>query len=422
MNGRSDNGLAETTRPTTNRKGFLRRVLTLGALAVVALAVLAACGPEVDKPYSTTSPASPEGEDIQSLYKLVFWLALVVFIGVQFAIVYTAMRFRRTRTARRRPAQIHGNTRLEIIWTVIPAVVLLIILIPTITTLYDHADAAEEGDLTIEVNGKQWWWEVIYGEDAELGDLGVTTANEIRVPVGKRVIYNLKSNNVIHSFWVPRLYGKLDVIPGHENKLAITVDEPGTYFGECAEFCGTQHAWMRFKVIAMPEDEFYGWVNQMRAGNPGTTNQDAELPEGVERAPEIFNVCLSCHSVNGFEGSSGLAGMEAPRNIGPSLTNFACRETLAAGMLINNPENLRQWLDDPGGVKPGNYMADQITDETLNDEQLDELVAYMETMRPEGGCDNFLGAPGADGASQATPAAATPGATPESVVATPAND
>ncbi|HYH12401.1 MAG TPA: cytochrome c oxidase subunit II [Thermomicrobiales bacterium] len=419
MNGRSDNGLAQTTRPATNRKGFLRRVLTLGALAVVALTVLAACGPEVDKPYSTTSPASPGAEDIHSLYKLVFWLALVVFVGVQFAIVYTALRFRRTRNARRRPAQIHGNTRLEITWTVIPAVVLLIILIPTITTLYNHADAAAEGDLTIEVNGKQWWWEVIYGENADGENLGVVTANEIRVPAGKEVIFKLKSNNVIHSFWVPRLYGKLDVIPGHENELSIMAEEPGVYYGECAEFCGTQHAWMRFKVIAMPENEFYGWINQMRTGNPGTTNQEAELPEGVTRAPEAFNVCLACHQVNGFEGGAGLVGMEAPRNLGPSLTNFACRETLAAGMLINTPENLRLWLDDPGAVKPGNYMADQITDDTLSDEQLDQLVDYMQTLQPEGGCENYL----ADPSGQATPTAATPGATPAaSVGATPAND
>ncbi len=413
MNGRSDNGLAQTSRPTANRKGFLRRVLTLGTLAVVALAILAACGPEVDKPYSTTSPASPTAEDIHSLYKLVFWLALVVFVGVQFAIVYTAMRFRRNRAAQRRPAQIHGNTRLEITWTVIPAVVLLIVLIPTITTLYDFDAAAQEGDLTIEVNGKQWWWEVIYGENADGDNLGVITANEIRVPAGKEVVVKLKSNNVIHSFWVPRLSGKMDVIPGHENKLSITAEEPGTYYGECAEYCGTEHAWMRFKIIAMPEDEFYGWVNQMRAGNPGTTNQEAALPEGVARAPETFNVCLACHKVNGFEGGASLSGMEAPRTFGPNLTNVACRETIAAGLLINTPENLATWLDDPGAVKPGNYMATQIHGDTFTQDQIDELVNYLETLKPAGGCENYLGASGA-----ATPAA-TPGASP---VATPAND
>lgn len=409
MSGLSDDGQVPTTRPkpTVNRQGFVRRVLTLGALAIVAMAILAACGPEVDKPYSTTSPASPSAEDVHSLYKLVFWLALVVFVGVQFAIVYTALRFRRTRAARKRPAQIHGNSRLEITWTIIPAVVLLIILIPTITTLYDQDAAARDGDLTIEVNGKQWWWEVIYGENADGDNLGIVTANEIRVPAGKEVIFKLKSNNVIHSFWVPRLAGKMDLIPGHENKLSITAEEPGVYYGECAEFCGAQHAWMRFKVIAMPENDFYAWVNTMRAGNPGTTNPDAELPEGVTRAPANFSVCLACHAVNGFEGSASLTGMEAPRTFGPNLTNLACRETIAAGVLINNPENLKQWLHDPGGVKPGNYMATQIQAGTFTDEELDELVDYLETLQPEGGCDGYL-----ELAAQGGTPVATPGATP----------
>lgn len=411
MNGRSENGLAQTSPPTASRKSTLRRILTLGALAVVAITILAACGPEVDKPYSTTSPASPTARDIHSLYKLVFWLSLIVFVGVQFAIVYTALRFRRLRTARRRPPQIHGNARLEIVWTVIPAVVLLIILIPTITTLYDHDAAAQEGDLVIEVNGKQWWWEVIYGETADGENLGVVTANEIRVPAGKEVIFKLKSNNVIHSFWVPRLAGKLDVIPGHENRLSITAEEPGVYLGECAEYCGTQHAWMRFRVVAMPEDQFYGWINAMRAGNPGTTNPDAELPDGVTRAPAEFNVCLSCHAINGFEGGANLHGMEAPRTFGPNLTNVACRETIAAGLLMNTPENMRQWIHDPDSVKEGTYMGDQIGLDTFTDEELDRVVDYMMSLQPPGGCDDFLAA-----APAATPGA-SPAASPVAVVA-----
>jgi cytochrome c oxidase subunit II len=412
MNGRSDHGLADAARPTSGRKEHLRRVLTLGALAVVAVTILAACGPEVEKPYSHTSPASPTAEDIHSLYKLVFWLALIVFVGVQFAIVYTALRFRRSRTSRRRPPQIHGNARLEITWTVIPAVVLLLILVPTITTLYDHNAAAQNADLVIEVNGKQWWWEVIYGENANGDNLGVVTANEIPVPVGRNVVFKLKSNNVIHSFWVPRLSGKLDVIPGHENDLSITATEPGVYYGECAEFCGAQHAWMRFKVVAMPEDEFYGWINAMRTGNPGTTNQDVDLPDGVARAPETMNVCLACHKIDGFEGGAALVGMEAPRTFGPNLTNLACRDTLGAGILINTPENLKMWLDDPGGVKPGNYMATQIQPGMFSDEQLDEMVDYLETLQPEGGCEDFLGEADIDG---------TPAATVDTVVATPDN-
>ncbi|MBA2759226.1 MAG: cytochrome c oxidase subunit II [Chloroflexia bacterium] len=412
MNGPSDDGMAQSARPTTSRRGIMRRVLTFGGLAIVALTILAACGPEVEKPYTTTSPASPTAESIQSLYKLVFWLALVVFVGVQFAIVYTALRFRRTRFARRRPAQIHGNTRLEITWTVIPAVVLLIILIPTITTLYDFDAAAQNGDLEVDVYGKQWWWEVNYGEDERGEDLDVWTANEIVVPVGKNVVFNLQSNNVIHSFWVPRLSGKLDVMPGHVNRLSITADEPGVYYGECAEFCGAQHAWMRFKIVAVPENEFYTWINTMRAGNVGTTNPDAELPEGVTRAPEIFSVCLACHQVNGLESSAAIQGIEAPRTNGPDLTNLACRETIAAGMLINNPENMALWLHDPGAVKPENYMATVIEEGTLDEQQIQELNEYLFSLQPEGGCVIGESPDVPSGASSVGSPVASPAATP----------
>ncbi|MDQ3541836.1 MAG: cytochrome c oxidase subunit II [Chloroflexota bacterium] len=360
---------------------------------MISLIVLTACGPEVEKPYTTISPASPIADDIQSLYKLVFWLALVVFVGVQFAIVYTALRFRRMKHSPTRPPQVHGNKRLEIIWTIIPAVVLLAILIPTITTLYDHDAAAEEGDIVVDVYGKQWWWEVHYGEDRTQGgqNLDIVTANEIRLPEGKEAIIRLHSNNVIHSFWVPRLSGKMDVIPGHANRMSITPTESGEYYGECAEFCGTQHAWMRFKIVVEPEDQFYSWVNAQRAGNLGTTDPEAQVPAGVTRAPESFNLCLSCHVVNGVNEQT-LSGLEAPTNLGPNLTNLACRDTLAAGLLVNNRENLETWIDNPGGVKPGNYMADVITPglirERYGDDGFNALIDYLMGLQPAQGCNN----------------------------------
>jgi cytochrome c oxidase subunit 2 len=384
---------------------------------MVSLIVLTACGPEVNKPYTTVDPASPGAEDIQSLYKLVFWLALVVFVGVQFAIVYTALRFRRTRDSATRPPQVHGNRRLEIIWTIIPAVVLLAILIPTITTLYDNEAAAEEGDLVVDVYGKQWWWEIHYGEDRTQGgqSLGVITANELRLPEGKEALIRLHSNNVIHSFWVPRLSGKMDLIPGHVNHMSITPTESGEYFGECAEFCGTQHAWMRFKVIVQPEEQFYGWVNGQRAGNLGTTDPEAQLPPGVTRAPEALNLCLACHVINGVNEPS-LVGMEAPYTQGPNLTNLACRDTLAAGLLVNNRANLEAWIDHPAAVKPGNYMATQIgpgiVRETYGEDGFDALIDYLMGLEPVQGCNNEN-----PGATPIASPAASPVASP---VATPA--
>jgi cytochrome c oxidase subunit 2 len=398
----------------------------LGTLATVAVFLLTACGfsPSDEKPYSTTTPASPTADDVQDLYKLVFWLALIVFVGVQFAIVYTALRFRRRKLGGPRPPQIHGNKRLEIIWTIIPAIVLLVVLIPTITTMYDHDAAADEGELTIDVYGKQWWWEIHYRQsDAQGGeDLQVVTANELYLPVGVNATINLYSNNVIHSFWVPRLSGKMDVIPGHENRLSITPTEAGEYYGECAEFCGAQHAWMRFKVVAQPEDQFYATINAFRTGNPGDLDAEAADAASIQKVPAAFAVCLACHGVNGVGGNTG--GIEAPYNFGPDLTHLACRETIAAGMLENNPENLALWLDNPAGVKPGNYMSTQITDGLLKDqfgeEGFAELLTYLGTLQPAGGCasigaTNHLGVDNVAGV-------ATPAASPEaSPVATPAS-
>jgi cytochrome c oxidase subunit 2 len=417
MKRRSHDKVVHTEAPLKKRRRTGGRVLTLGTLGMVAMLLLTACGPNVEKPYSTISPVSPTARDIQSLYELIFWLALVVFVGVQFAIVYSALRFRRPKAAKQRPPQVHGNSRLEIAWTVLPAVVLLVILIPTITTMYAHDDALDDATLEVDVYGKQWWWEVHYGEDQAQGgeNLGIITANEIHIPEGRNVKFNLRTNNVIHSFWVPRLSGKLDLVPGHVNQLSITAEESGEYFGECAEFCGTQHAWMRFKVIVHPEAEFYKWVNDQRAGNPAVTaNQDA--PEGVEQAPQAFSLCLSCHTVNGIS-QYGATGLTAPASFGPDLTNLGCRDTLAAGMLINNQENLEKWVNDPGAVKPGNYMADTVTPglirETYGDEGFNDLIGFLMGLQPEGGCA------GAEGSTNTATPAASPVAIPANTEATP---
>jgi cytochrome c oxidase subunit II len=393
------------------RGGFAARLLTLGMLAISALLVLAACGPDVDKPYSSTSPASSTTDDIQGLYKLVFWLSLIVFVGVQFAIVYVSMRYRRRSSDNRRPPQIHGNKRLEIIWTIIPAVVLLVLLVPTVTMIFDHDAQAQDGDIEIDAFGKQWWWEFHYNEDDAQGgeSLDVVTANEIVVPLGKNIVFNLQSNNVIHSFWIPQLTGKLDVIPGHVNKLSITPTETGEFYGECAEYCGAQHAWMRFKITVVPQDEFYAWVNNWRGAPAQSVRADAG--EGVIQAPQTFQVCLACHKVNGMEGSNALEGQNAPQNMGPNLTMLACRESIAAGMLELTPENLALWLKNPGAVKPGNFMATQIGPGGVEftDEQINELVDYIFSMQPEGGCT----APdGWTAGGSATPGA-SPVATPE---------
>lgn len=394
---------------TSGRRRTLTRLVTLLALVAMAAAVLLpAVGAE--SPYTTISPQSSQADDIQWLYRVVFFLALIVFIGVQIAIVYTVLRYRR-RANDERPEQLHGNKTLEVVWTIIPAIVLLAIFIPTVRTIYAHADQAENGNFTVQIFAKQWWWEVHYGDDTGAA-AGVVTANEIVVPQGKDVVFELYSNNVIHSFWVPQLSGKMDVMPGHENKLAITTDNLGYYFGQCAEFCGDSHALMRFKVIVQPQDTFDQWANDWKAG-PTANTVGAVLDGDVMKAPPAFGLCLACHQIEGTNAAIAPEGLdEEPltdtgemgpaKYAGPNLTLLGCRTTLAAGVLPNTPENLTKWLEDPGSIKPGVYMGEVIHKGTLTDEQIKQLVDYLESLKPDGGCPEIPVQPGVT--EQVTPA------------------
>ena len=344
-------------------------------------------------PYSTISPASPQAEDIQSIYKLTFWLALAVFIGVQIAIVYTVLRFRRRSEDEERPEQVHGHQTLEIVWTIIPAIILLIIFVPTVRDIYAAEDNLSDPDMVVEIYGKQWWWEVHYSEPDSVAN--VVTANEIHLPEGKKVLFKLYTNNVIHSFWVPRLSGKMDLIPGQENLLAIETEQTGYYFGQCAEFCGDSHALMRFKVIIEPEEQFNSWIDAWNAG-PSTASAEFVQDGDVSQVPTTFGLCLACHQVEGTNATLAAEGIDqapgtvdapgAARTAGPNLSLLGCRTTLAAGTLPNTPENLALWLHDPGSIKPGNWMASVIQPGTLSDDQIDELVGYLESLQPEGGC------------------------------------
>ncbi len=371
--------------PTPRRRSFAFRIVSLTALALVVGLVLVGCGGD-NNPYSHISPRSSTTRDIQSLYKLVFWMALIVFIGVQMFIVYTALRFRQRGNEADRPAQIHGNKRLEIAWTLIPAAVLLVILIPTIQTMFEFSADAQEGEYVIDVYGKQWWWEIHY---PGLGPNGgpLITANEVRLPEDRKIKLQLHSNNVIHSFWAPQLFGKHDVIPGHVNEIGFTPENPGIYYGECTEFCGVAHALMRFTMVVDPQEEFDAWVASYNTERPAF---DANPQTGdVSEAPRSFGICIGCHAINGTNAVAAQAGLTGnPYSVGaaPNLTLFGCRDFIAAGALANTPENLETWLHNPAGVKEGNYMALQIKEGTLTQEQIDELVPYLLSLKPAGGC------------------------------------
>jgi cytochrome c oxidase subunit 2 len=389
------------------QRGLRGTAARIAILFTVTLVVLAAILPGVvgaQSPYSSISPATDQANDINDIYKLTFWLALIVFVGVQIGIAWTVLRYRRRSDEEERPEQMHGNKTVEIIWTVIPAIILLLIFIPTVRTIYAHDEQTENPDMVVEVYGKQWWWEIHYSEPDEIA--GVVTGNEIRLPQGKRVLFELYTNNVIHSFWVPQLSGKMDLMPGHVNKLAIDTSNPGFYWGQCAEFCGDAHALMRFKVIIQPEEEFNAWVDAWRAG-PTAASAEFVQDGDVSQVPEAFGLCLGCHQVEGTTASVAPEGIEqtaltddggpgSAKTAGPDLTLFGCRTTIAAGTLSNTPENLRSWLSNPGGIKPGNYMQTVIQEDTLSDEQLDQLVGYLTSLQPEGGCPEIPLQPGVD--------------------------
>ena len=369
------------SRATTKRRTG-GRAAALGGAGLASAVLLAGCG--ADQPYSSISPRSEIASDIQWLYQVLFWGAFLVFVLVQAFIVYTALKFhRRNENQIGRPEQVHGNRRLEILWTAIPAVVLLAIFIPTAQTMFDHADAAEEADIEIDVYGNQWWWEFHYPD--EYGN--VITANELRLPLGKEVAFNLRSNNVIHSFWVPQLAGKMDVVPGKDNRMAFEADRAGEYWAECAEFCGVAHAWMRFRVIVEPEAQFDAWVAAWHEPPP-VTDPDPRTADIVE-VPPAFAVCIACHNVSGTNAQLGQNGINAnPLGIShaPNLTLFACRDTLGAGVMENTRENIITWIKETKQVKEGNYMPNYYEGGRLTDQQVEEIADYLLSLEPAAGC------------------------------------
>jgi cytochrome c oxidase subunit 2 len=344
--------------PRRSRARFVWLGLFAGALA----ALLAAC--RQPYPYNTLTPAGPVADKQADLFNIVFWIAVAVFVLVEGALVVAMIRFR-SRGAGETPKQIHGNTRLEVIWTILPALLLAGVAVPTVGTLFDLADVPE-GGLRVQVIGPQWWWEIQYPE------LDVITANEVHVPTDRPVNLTLRSDDVIHSFWVPRLAGKQDLIPGRDIELSISAPEPGTYRGLCAEYCGLSHANMRFRVIAQEPADFEAWVETQRSAAPAPP-AGSEAAEGLEvfrnSLPQGTGTCIACHTVQGVEEAVGIDG--------PNLSHVGGRQTIAAGILPNTEEGLERWLRNPPRVKPGSLMPNY----QLSDDQIAALVAFLRSLK-----------------------------------------
>jgi cytochrome c oxidase subunit II len=306
----------------------------------------------------TLAPASPEAHALATLFEGVLVVMFAIFLLVTGLIIYMIVRYR-DRPGAAEPLQIFGWTALEIVWTLIPLGILAVLSV--FMVIADHAAApaipgGRKPDL--EVIGHQWWWEINY-----LGS-GVVAANEIHIPVGKQILIDLKSADVIHDLWVPELGGKIDAVPGHPNTLWIEADTPGTYLGTCAEFCGLEHAWMRFRVIAQNAPDFDAWQRaQLTVPHPPSA------PEALAGA-KVFadKTCINCHAI---------AGTAANQSVGPDLTHLASREMLAGEAAKNTPEELYQWLKDPNTIKPDSHMPNF----QLSDDEARVLVAYLEELK-----------------------------------------
>lgn len=317
-----------------------------------ALTLLTGCGGV----QSSLAPKGPAAAEIAHISWIMFIGAALILLLVMALALYAMYR------APDKRIPVAANSLIVAGGLAFPAITLTALLVYGVWSM-----GALRGDprpeLSIDVTGNQWWWEVQY--QREVPGAGFTTANEIRIPVGVQVRLRLHSNDVIHSFWVPNLAGKMDAMPGRVNSLVIQADTAGVFRGQCAEFCGAQHARMAFFVIAQPREEFDAWMAQQRAPAAAPTS------ELGRRGLEIFrnNRCMECHTVRGIDGMA-----IKPRQ-GPDLTHIANRTHLAGGTLENTRDNLKRIIADSQGVKPGSRMP---SFPDLRADELEALAAYLE--------------------------------------------
>jgi len=300
-------------------------------------------------------PASPEARAIAQLFLVTLGICGAIFAVVAGLAVYNLVRFR-WRPGDFTVRQVHGNIRWEIAWTIIPALILTVLFVLTVHAM-PLADPPLPGSPDLEVIGHQWWWEIRY-----VGS-GIVTANEIHIPVGRPISVRLDTTDVLHEFWVPQLTRKMTAVPAAGNHVWLEAEHAGVFEGLCSEFCGTQHAWMRFQVIAESPEKYAQWEQRQR--------QEPAAPRGeAAQGRELFRTltCINCHTVSGLPGGA---------SAGPDLTHLASRSFLGARVIPNTAENLGLWLRNPQAIKPGVKMPNF----QLTGRQVDALVAYFEGLK-----------------------------------------
>ena len=396
------------------------RLRRLASYAFVAALAVAAVSCNEAHPNSTLDPHTDLGREIDFLWDRLLLLGTIVFVLVEVILIYVVFRYRR-RENQGMPPQTHGSTKLEIAWTLIPAVILVFIAVPTVRTIFITQAHAAPGSLNIEVTGHQWWWEFRYP------DYGVTTANEIYIPAGRTVNFRLRSADVIHSFWAPELGGKRDVVTNRTNYMWYTPDSSissNVWNGFCAEYCGASHANMRFRVFTVTRQQFESWVAGQKlparfgaavsaAPTAGTQSgyifpreqvpdyavPHSPIPSGLKFTPgltgnaqrglKVFtsSACIGCHAIAGNPMAMGTTG--------PNLTHVGSRLTIAAGRFPNAAAYLALWIKNARAMKPEIIMPTLGVDEYdpvlktkvtaatggLTDQQIADIVAYLTALK-----------------------------------------
>ena len=334
-------------------RGWMGKFRSLFLFSTLAL-ILSGCGEEN---LSALKPKGYSAELLLDLMLISIAIMIFVFIIVMAIYVYVLVRYRKKKGQEDIiPKQTEGNKALEVIWTVIPIILLLVLAVPTVQATFDLADQSTQGDegvLTVEVTGNQYWWHFNYqGEE-------IATSQELYIPTGERVYLDMKASDVLHSFWLPAIAGKMDTLPGENiNTMYLEAYDEGVYWGHCTELCGPSHSLMDFRVIAVSPEKYDQWLEDMKNVDPEAQPETTTAQEGQE----LFNNnCMSCHAIGG-----------ASMGVGPNLTNFGNREKIA-GILDPTKENLVNWIVHPDEIKPGNKMPANI----VEPEEAEKIADYL---------------------------------------------
>jgi cytochrome c oxidase subunit 2 len=334
--------------------GGVNRIIHAVVWTVLILSSTGCANPSM----SVVDPAGPVGREQLKLIYLSSGIMTLVVLVVTVLYIYVVIRYRERpgKNDDTVPEQVKGNKKLEVLWTVVPVILLVILAVPTIASTFNLDEKPDPGDsIRVNVTGYQYWWGFEYPE------FRVNTANEVHIPTGRKIEFIMKSHDVIHAFWVPSLGGKQDLNPERNTRLILQADKPGIYEGRCTELCGAGHALMNFRVIAHPPEAFDDWIASQQ-------NLDSNPKSAVGREGQrlVGQNCIGCHAVEN-------AGYRVQGKTGPTLNAFSER-TRIAGVVENNRENLTTWMKEPQNLKPGNRMPGF---DHLTDEQIDAIVQYL---------------------------------------------